>query len=172
MTSADRTEDPLPAEIHSRVMAATSHAQVRRIEHHHVPDATLPEGVWTVDAVTGDRFVHQVLALRADGSVAEETRTFLTTEILEVSFDADGAAVSVSEPSGPASIRVPEVVARALSHRDEEDFERAVKGVGQGAAGRLKEVAGQLLDDPELQQAGIAQQQEAETRRAQPDEPT
>jgi uncharacterized protein YjbJ (UPF0337 family) len=169
---ADRTWDHLPAEIHSRVMAATAHAQVRQIEHHDVADTTLPEGVWTVDAVAGDRFVHQVLALRSDGSVAEETRTFLTTDVLDVSFDADGAAISVSGPSGPDSIHVPDVVGRALDHRDEEDLERAVKGVGQSIAGRLKEVAGELLDDPGLQQAGIAQQREGEIRRAQPDEPT
>ncbi len=121
MSIADRTWDHLPAEIHSRVMAATAHAQVRQIEHHDAADATLPDGVWTVDAVAGDRFVHQVLALRSDGSVAEETQRFLTTEVLVVSFDADGAAVSLSGPSGPDSIRVPDVVGRALDHRDEED---------------------------------------------------
>jgi hypothetical protein len=102
-------------------MAATSHAQVRQIERHD--DATLPEGLWTVDAVAGDRFVHQVLALRSDGSVAEETRTFLTTEVLKVSFDAEGAAVSVSGPSGPDTIRVPDVVGRALDHGDEVDVD-------------------------------------------------
>jgi hypothetical protein len=115
VTIADRTWDHLPPEIHSRMMAATAHAQVRQIEHHDVPDEALPEGLWTVDAVAGDRFVHQVLALRSDGSVAEETRTFLTTEVLEVSFDGDGAEVSVAGPSGRDSIRIPDVVGRALA---------------------------------------------------------
>ena len=55
--------------------------------------------------------------------------------------------------------------------RDEGDFERAVKGVGQGIAGRLKELAGEFFDDPDLEEAGIAQQLEGEARRAEDEEP-
>src|SRR5437879_240392 len=106
-------------------MAATSQAQIRRIEHLHSSDPALPQGIWTVDAVAGDRFVHQVLGLRADGSVAEETCTFLTAEILEVSIDADGATLVVPGPSGPESIRVPESIGRALNRRNEDGLERA-----------------------------------------------
>jgi hypothetical protein len=115
VTVADRTWDDLPAEIHARVMAATAHATVRRIHHVDRSDADLPQGIWTVDAVSGDRFVHQVLGLRADGSVCEETRTFLTADILEVSFDADGAILAVRGPSGLESIRVPEPIGRTIN---------------------------------------------------------
>jgi hypothetical protein len=128
VTIADRTWDNLPAEIHARVMAATAHAQIRRIEHSEAPDADLPQGVWTVDALAGDRFVHQVLGLRADRSVFEETRTFLTTEILEVSFDPGGATVVVPGASGPEAMRVPDPIGRDLERRHDE--------------------AGELLDNP------------------------
>jgi hypothetical protein len=114
---ADRTWDDLPAEIHARVMAATAHATVRRIQHLDRSDADLPQGIWTVDAISGDRFVHQVLALRADGSVCEETRTFLTAEILEVSFDAGGATLVVEGPSDRESIRVPESIGRTINQK-------------------------------------------------------
>jgi uncharacterized protein YjbJ (UPF0337 family) len=169
---ADRTWDDLPTEIHSRVMAATAHAEVRCIEHLEGSDPELPQGTWTVDAVCGDRFVHQVLGLRADGSVAEETRTFLTADICEVSLDAAGATLAVRGPSGRESLRVPEPIGRTISRRNEGDLERAAKGIGQGIAGRLKEVAGELMDDPELKQAGIVQQQEGRARRAEGDQPT
>jgi hypothetical protein len=110
-------------------MAATAHAQIRRIEHSDASDADLPQGVWTVDALAGDRFVHQVLGLRADRSVFEETRTCLTTEILEVSFDPGGATVVVPGASGPEAMRVPDPIGRDLERR--------------------KELAGELLDDPD-----------------------
>ncbi|MDQ1491688.1 MAG: hypothetical protein QOJ23_4202 [Actinomycetota bacterium] len=172
MTIADRTWDDLPAEIHARVMAATGQAQTRRIEHSDASDADLPQGIWTVDAVAGDRFVHQILGLRGDGSVFEETRTFLTDEIAEVSFDSDGATVVVPGPSGAESIRVPDSIGRAVNRRNEAGLERAAKGIGQGIAGRLKEVAGEFLDDPDLEEAGIVQQLEGRIRRAEGDDQT
>lgn len=49
---------------------------------------------------------------------------------------------------------------------DEETLEEAVKGIATGIAGKAKEVAGEMLDDPELVEAGLAQQQEGEARRA------
>jgi uncharacterized protein YjbJ (UPF0337 family) len=172
VTIADRTGDDLPAEIHARVMAATAQAQIRRIEHSDAPDAELPRGVWTVDAVTGDRLVHQVLGLRGDGSVFEETRAVLINEIVEVSFDDDGASVTVPGLSGPEAFRVPESIGQAVNRRNEEGLERAVKGIGQGIAGRLKEFAGEFLDDPDLEQAGIVQQLEGRIRRAEGEDPT
>jgi uncharacterized protein YjbJ (UPF0337 family) len=48
----------------------------------------------------------------------------------------------------------------------EEDLESAVKGIATGIAGKAKEVAGELLDDPDLEDEGIAQQEEGEARRA------
>jgi hypothetical protein len=115
MTIADRTWDHLPAEIHSRIMAATAHARIRRIEHRADSDPPMPQGLWTVDAVAGDRFVHQVLGLRDDGSVFEETRTFLLTDITDVSVDAGGATVTVPGPSGPESFAVSDSIGAALN---------------------------------------------------------
>jgi hypothetical protein len=132
---ADRTWDDLPAEIHARVMAATAHATVRRIQHLDRSDADLPQGIWTVDAVSGDRFVHQVLGLRSDGSVYEQTRTFLTAEILEISLDPDGATLVIEGPSGRELIRIPESISRTLNQRNEGDLERAAKDVAQGIPG-------------------------------------
>jgi uncharacterized protein YjbJ (UPF0337 family) len=156
---ADRTWDNLPPEIHSRVMAATAHADVRLIRH--------VDGVWEVNSVAGDRFVHMLLGLRADGSVSEETRTFLVMDIREITFDADGCTLEVDGPPGLQSMLVPEPIGRELSHRREGGLEAAVKGIGQGVAGRLKELAGELLDLAELEESGIAQQLEGKARRAQ-----
>ena len=117
MTIADRTWDGLPAEIHARVMAATAHAAVRRIQHLDRTDSDLPQGIWTVDAISGDRFVHQVLGLRSDGSVYEETRTFLTTEILEISLDPDGATLVIEGPSGREAIRVPLSIGQTINQK-------------------------------------------------------
>jgi uncharacterized protein YjbJ (UPF0337 family) len=172
VTIADRTWDDLPAEIHARVMAATAHATIRRIEHRDDSDAALPQGIWTIDAVSGDRFVHQVLGLRTDGSVYEETRTFLPHDILEISLDPDGATLVVQGPSGRESIRIPESIGQTINQRPEGDFERAVKGAGQGIAGRIKELAGELMDNSELEQAGTAQQLEGKRRRMEGDQPT
>lgn len=119
MTIADRTWDHLPPEIHARVMASTAHAQIRRIQHGVSSDPSLPRGVWTVDALTGDRYVHQILGLRADDSVFEETRTFVTDDILDLSFTADGAALTVAGPEGPQSIVVPDPIGQALGRRKE-----------------------------------------------------
>lgn len=47
-----------------------------------------------------------------------------------------------------------------------ESLEVAVKGVAAGIGGKLKEVAGGLLGDEDLEREGVAQQQEAESRRA------
>jgi uncharacterized protein YjbJ (UPF0337 family) len=172
VTIADRTWDDLPAEIHARVMAATAHAQTRRIERSDSSHPELRQGIWTVDALAGDRFVHQVLGLRDNRSVFEETRTFLADEIVEVSFDRGGATVVVPGPSGPESIRVPDSIGRAVNRRKEDGLERAVKGIGQGIAGRLKEFAGEFLDDADLEQAGIVQQLEGRIRRAEGDDQT
>jgi hypothetical protein len=116
MSIADRTWDHLPAEIHARIMAATAHARVRRIEHSDSTDLPIPEGVWTVNAVAGDRFVHQVLGLREDGSVFEETRTCLLTDVTDVFVDGDDTVVTVPGPSGPEAIAVSDSIAAALTH--------------------------------------------------------
>jgi hypothetical protein len=120
VTIADRTWDYLPAEIHSRVMAATAHARIRRIEHRDESDPAMSQGVWTVNAVAGDRFVHQVLGLRDNGSVFEETQTFLVADVVDVSVDGDRTTVAVSGPSGVESIRVPHLIGAALKQRSQD----------------------------------------------------
>ena len=118
MTIADRTWDNVRPEIHSRIMAATAHADDRLIRCSDGPDGAQPgssEPVWEVDALANDRFVHMVLGLRADGSVSEATRTFLLSEIVEISFDGDGSTVEVMGRSGPESMRIPRSIGRVLS---------------------------------------------------------
>src|ERR1044072_1972647 len=114
MSIADRTWDHLPPKIHSRIMAATAQAQVRRIESRANSEPPMPKDLWTVDAVAGDRFVHQVLGLRDDGSVFEETQTYLVVDLTGVSVDGDGATGTVPGPSGPESISVPDSIGAAL----------------------------------------------------------
>ena len=48
---------------------------------------------------------------------------------------------------------------------DEESLEEAVKGIATGIAGKAKEVAGELLEDPALEEEGVTQQQEGEAIR-------
>ena len=47
-----------------------------------------------------------------------------------------------------------------------ETLEAAVKGIAMGLAGKLKEAAGELLEDEKLEQEGIEQQRKAELRRS------
>jgi hypothetical protein len=117
VTIADRTWDNLPPEIHSRIMAATAHADVRLIRPSDPSAPAAQADSWIVDSLAGDRFVHMDLGLRADGSVSEATRTFLITEIVDVSFDADGSTLDVTGPSGPESIRIAEPVGRKVSEQ-------------------------------------------------------
>src|SRR5687768_2147939 len=115
MSMADRTWDDLPSEIHARIMAATAHASIRVIHHRPGVDPQCPGGLWDVDAVAGDRFVHMTLGLREDGSVSEETQTFLTTEIDDVSLSSDGdTAVAVRGPAGRQSIVIPAAIGQVL----------------------------------------------------------
>ena len=48
---------------------------------------------------------------------------------------------------------------------DGESLEAAVKGIAMGLTGKLKEAAGELLEDEELEQKGVEQQREAEEIR-------
>jgi uncharacterized protein YjbJ (UPF0337 family) len=48
---------------------------------------------------------------------------------------------------------------------DGESLEAAVKGIAMGLTGKLKEAAGELLEDPELEQQGVEQQREADEIR-------
>ena len=97
--------EELPPELRSRVMAATAHAQHRWVEQR--ADEQGLGGGYEVYAIAGDRFVHMALALRPDGSVAEETETVLRRQIVEIAIDDDEATVEVHEESGPRRISVP-----------------------------------------------------------------
>jgi uncharacterized protein YjbJ (UPF0337 family) len=49
---------------------------------------------------------------------------------------------------------------------DDETLEEAVKGIATGFVGKLKEVAGELLEDEDLERRGMEQQQDAEALRS------
>jgi uncharacterized protein YjbJ (UPF0337 family) len=49
----------------------------------------------------------------------------------------------------------------------ESDLEASAKGIAAGIAGKLKEMAGELMEDQELEEEGIVQQLDGEIRRAQ-----
>jgi uncharacterized protein YjbJ (UPF0337 family) len=48
----------------------------------------------------------------------------------------------------------------------ESGLEASVKGIGQGIAGKFKEMLGEFIDDPNLEQEGIVQQLDGRIRRA------
>lgn len=83
-------------------MAATAHAGARVIEKRAESEPECPHGLWDVNAVAGDRFVRMTLGVREDGSVSDETRSFLISEILDVTFIPDGAA-NIVTVHGPAA---------------------------------------------------------------------
>ena len=53
----------------------------------------------------------------------------------------------------------------------ESEFEGSVKGIGQGIAGRFKEMLGEFIDDPNLEQEGIVQQLDGQIRRSEAQQP-
>lgn len=55
---------------------------------------------------------------------------------------------------------------------DGESLEAAVKGIAMGLTGKLKEAAGELLEDEQLEQKGVEQQREAEEIRRTGSTPT
>lgn len=80
--------EDLPAEVASRVRAATAHARYRRIVRRRPGRGGSLE--YRVDALAGDRGVHMVVGLRDDGSVAETTETFLRGKVLRSSSATTG----------------------------------------------------------------------------------
>ena len=54
----------------------------------------------------------------------------------------------------------------------ESAFEASVKGIGQGIAGKFKEMLGEFIDDPGLEQDGIVQQLDGQIRRSEADSPS
>ncbi|HEV3364768.1 MAG TPA: ATP-binding protein [Acidimicrobiia bacterium] len=99
------TVDDLPGELRARVLAATAHARHRRISRR--PLLAVPDE-YEVHALAGDRLVHMVLSLRADGSVAEGTETFLSPQILEVATLPTGrVAVEVGSGDGRRWLPLP-----------------------------------------------------------------
>jgi hypothetical protein len=107
--------ETLHPELRSRVMAATAHADIRVIRQRHTAEGDDSGDECTVHAVAGDRLVCMRLGLRADGSVAETTETFLTSEVVAVHVEGDEATIDVEPISGRQSLAVPAEVARALT---------------------------------------------------------
>ena len=54
----------------------------------------------------------------------------------------------------------------------ESEFEGSVKGIGQGIAGKFKEMLGEFIDDPNLEQEGIVQQLDGQIRRNEAQQPS
>lgn len=102
------TVDDLPAELRSRVMAATANAQYRLVRRGAV------ENAYGVYAVAGDRFVVMLLALRPGGSVDEATDTFLLNAIADVQVHGDEATIDVRDGGRDRQIVVPAEIAGAL----------------------------------------------------------
>jgi hypothetical protein len=101
----------LPDELRSRVLAATAHAEHRRVEF--VPEGELP--VWVVEAVSGDRLVLMRLALRADGSVDESTQTVTADQVVELHRGEEHVELLVDEAGGTRRLIVsPPAVAALL----------------------------------------------------------
>ncbi len=105
--------EDLPAELGSRVKAATAHAQYRHIDRRGRPSQEEEE--YEVFALAGDRFVHMVLSLRPEGSVDESTETFLPDQIQRVSVQGERAIIEVIDAAGPRPIAVPLGMATALA---------------------------------------------------------
>lgn len=53
---------------------------------------------------------------------------------------------------------------------NESGLEASVKGIGQGIAGKFKEMFGEFIDDPDLEEEGIAQQLDGQIRRGEVDD--
>jgi hypothetical protein len=107
--------EALPAELRSRVMAATAHAQHRLIIPRSPGGQDPPAEGYDIYALAGDRFVHMMLALRPDGSVDETTQTLLRNQIMRVVIEDDHAAIEVEDAAGRRSVTIPMDTARALS---------------------------------------------------------
>jgi hypothetical protein len=106
--------EALPAELRSRVMAATAHAQHRLITRRSSGGQDPPAEGYQIYALAGDRFVHMMLALRPDGSVEETTQTLLRNQIVRMVIEDDQAAIEVEDAAGRRSIAIPVDTATAL----------------------------------------------------------
>lgn len=113
MTADAVSLEDLPAELRSRVMAATAHAEHRLVLRSPGGEDPPGEG-YRIYALTGDRFVHMVLALRPDGSVEETTQTVLRNQILRMVLEDDHATIEVEDAAGRRSITIPIDTATAL----------------------------------------------------------
>lgn len=105
--------EDLPAELQSRVNAATAHAQYRHIDRRGRPGEEAEE--YEVFALAGDRFVHTVLSLRPEGSVDEATETFLPDQILRVGVQGERAIIEVIDAAGQRQIAAPPGMATVLA---------------------------------------------------------
>lgn len=100
--------DQLPAELRSRVEAATAHASYRMIRQTDTQ-------AFEVYALAGDRVVHMVLGLRPSGSVDEMTETFVRHQVLGVVLSGDQATVHMRDEAGQRSVTVPLALGEVLA---------------------------------------------------------
>jgi rubrerythrin len=103
------TVDELPAELRSRVMAATANA------HYRLVKRSSAENEFGVYAMAGDRFVGMLLALLPGGSVDEATDTFLVDAVVDVRVLGDEATIDVRDADRDRQIVVPAEIADALA---------------------------------------------------------
>jgi hypothetical protein len=99
--------DDLPPELADRVRAATGQPGHLSIRHANE---------WVVEALTGDRVTVMRLALADDGSVAEETCSFLLSEIEALNLDAEGT-VSLRQAHSVATLPISDDFAQLLAAR-------------------------------------------------------
>ena len=105
--------EDLDERLRSRVLAATAHATVRTIRH--------TEGRYVVDARSGDRVVHMSLSLRADGTIAETTDTFLASAVCRVRPARDEETMEVVVTDPLRTVDVAGAVAATLGAPDAGD---------------------------------------------------
>lgn len=95
--------EDLPAELRSRVDAATAHAAHRRVRA--LPAEDDRPAVYVVEAVAGDRITTMELELRADGSVGETTRSVAAGDVADVRRRDDGVGLVVrGTPDAPTIV--------------------------------------------------------------------
>lgn len=103
-------DSELPEQLRSRVLAATAHAEHRRIQR--IPEGEGP--AYAVEAVSGDRLTLMHLALRTDGSVAESTQSVTAEEVVELHHGRDHVELLVGEPGSTRRLLVSPAAVAAL----------------------------------------------------------
>lgn len=110
MTTAARSLKDLHPELRSRVLAASGNAEHRAIERLQQDDA--PDE-YVVLAMSGETVVLMRLSQRDDGSVAEDTETFLVADTT-VLPDTGTTTIEVTTAGGTRRFSIPPTLGEAL----------------------------------------------------------